>query len=65
MINCFSHSRASMKLKSNELIKTDLKTDEVLNNFFSNIIQNLDISRYSNDELLVSNSNDATLKAIF
>ena len=54
-----------MKLKSTELIKTDLKTDEVLNNFFSNIIQNLDISRYSNDELLVSNSNNATLKAIF
>ena len=32
--------------------------------FFSNIAQNLDIPRYSNDELLVSNTNDATLKAI-
>ena len=45
-------------------MKTDLENAEVLNNFFSNIVQNLDISRYSNVEPLVSNSNDATLKAI-
>ena len=32
--------------------------------FFSKILQNLEISRYSNDEALVSNTNDATLKAI-
>ena len=38
-----------------------LKTAEAINNFFSNIVQNLDISRYSNDEPLVSNTNDATL----
>ena len=30
--------------ENNELVKTDLKTDEVLNNFFSNIMQNLNIS---------------------
>ena len=35
-----------------------------MNNFFSNIVQNLDISRYSKDEPLVSNTNDANLKAI-
>ena len=32
--------------ENNELVKTDLETAEVLNNFFSNIVQNLDISRY-------------------
>ena len=51
-------------IENNELVKTDLETAEVLNNFFSNIVQNLDISRYSNDEPLVSNTNDANLKAI-
>ena len=35
-----------------------------MSNFFSNIVQNRDISRYSNDEPLLSNTNDATLKAI-
>ena len=51
-------------IENNELVKTDLETAEVLNNFFFNIVQNLDISRYSNGEPLVSNTNDATLKAI-
>ena len=51
-------------IENNELVKTDLETAEVLNNFFSNIVQNLDNSRYSNGEPLVSNTNDATLKAI-
>ena len=51
-------------IENNELVKTDLEIAEVLNNFFSNIVQNLGISRYSNNEPLVSNTNDATLKAI-
>ena len=56
---------AKIKLtENNELVKTDLETAEVLNNFFSNIVQNLDIPRYSNGKPLVSNTNDATLKAI-
>ena len=50
-------------IENNELKKTDQETAEVLNNFFSNIAQNLDISRYSNNKPLVSNTNDATLKA--
>ena len=55
---------AKIKLtENNELVKTDLETAEVLNNFFSNIVQNLDISRYSNSEPLVSNTNVAVLKA--
>ena len=32
--------------------------------FSSNIIENLDISRYSNNETLVSNAHDTTLKEI-
>ena len=51
-------------IENNELTKTDLETSEVLNNVFSNIVQNLDISRSSNGEPLVSNTNDATLTAI-
>ena len=51
-------------IENNELVKTDLETAEVLNKFFSNIVQNLDISRNSNNKHLVSNTNDATLKAI-
>ena len=50
-------------IENNELVKTDLETAKVLNNFFSNIVQNLDISRYSNGKLLVINTNNATLKA--
>ena len=51
-------------IENNELVKIDLETAEVLNNFLSNIVQNVDISRYSNGEPLVNNTNDATLKAI-
>ena len=49
-------------IENNEFVKTGLEIAEVLNNFFSNTVQNLDISWYSNDEILVSNTNDATLK---
>ena len=50
--------------EKNKLAKTDPETAEVLNNFFSNIVQNLGISKNSNNKPLVSNTNDATLKAI-
>ena len=46
-------------------MKIVLETADVLNNFFSNIVQNLDISRDLNDEPLVSNTNDTTLKSVF
>ena len=49
-------------IENNEFVKANLETAEVLNNFFSNIAQTLDISKYSNDESLVSNTNDSTLK---
>ena len=51
-------------VENDELIKTDLETAEVFNNFFSNIVQNLKISRHTNEEPIVSNINDPTLKAI-
>ena len=40
-------------IENSELVKTDQETAEVLNDFFTSILQNLDISRYSNDEPLI------------
>ena len=40
-------------IENNELIKSDLENAKVFNDFFTSIVQNLDISRYSNDEPLV------------
>ena len=51
-------------LENNELVKTDLETLEVLNNFFFNIVQNLDISRISNEVHFINRIEDRTLKAI-
>ena len=52
-------------IENNELIKNDLKKTEVLNNFFfSNIVQNLNIARYTSEESFVDNISDPTLKAI-
>ena len=51
-IKSFLSEKASGKdeihfIENNKLVETDLITARVLNNFFSNIIQNRDISRYS------------------
>ena len=43
-----------------ELVKTDLETAEVLNKFFSNIVSNLEILKYSK----YRNIEDQTLRAI-
>ena len=43
-----------------ELVKTDLETAEVLNKFFSNIVSNLEILKYSKYD----NIEDQTLRAI-
>ena len=51
-------------IENNERIKNDLKTAEVLNNFFSNIVQKLNIARYTSEESFVDNISDPTLKAI-
>ena len=63
----------SKKIKSNEritliendeIIKTEKGTAKVLNAFFSNIVQNLDIQQYNVDDLICENINDPLLKAI-
>ena len=50
-IKSFLSDKASGKdeihfIENNKFVETDLITARVLNNFFSNIIQNRDISRY-------------------
>ena len=63
----------SKKIKSNERInliendeisQTEKGTATVLNAFFSNIIQNLDIQQYNVDGPICQNINDPPLKAI-
>ena len=50
--------------ENGELIKRDLEIAEVLNEFFSNIIQNLNITRYSNNKPFIDNIKDSTMKVI-
>ena len=47
-----------------ELVKTELETIEVLNKFFSNIVNNLEISKYSKYEYFIENNEDQTLRVI-
>ena len=47
------------------ILKTASETAETLNNFFSNIVKNLNISRYSKFVPVTKNIVDPTLKAIF
>ena len=47
-----------------ELVKTELETAEVLNKFFSNIVNNPEISKYSKYESFIENIEDQTLRAI-
>ena len=63
----------SKKIKSNEritliendeIIKTEKGTAEVLNVFFSNIVQNLHIQQYNEDDPICENINEPVLKAI-
>ena len=63
----------SKKIKSNEritliekdeIIETEKGTAKVLNTFFSNIIQDLDIQQYNVDDPICENINDPLLKAI-
>ena len=47
-----------------ELVKTELKTAEVLNKFFSNIVNDFEISKYSKHESFIDNIEDQTLRVI-
>ena len=44
-----------------ELLKTELETAEVLNKFFSNIVTNLESSKYSNYGSFIGNIEDQTI----
>ena len=48
-----------------EILKTELETAKNLNIFFSNLVKNLNISRYSEFDSVTKNIADPTLKAIF
>ena len=50
--------------ENGEYVKTEMKTAEVFNNFFSNMVKNLKIPHYSNFDPIAQNIEDPTLKAI-
>ena len=50
--------------ENGNLIKTDLDTAEIPNDFFSNIMQKLDIRRSSNNKAILDNIKDLAMKAI-
>ena len=41
--------------ENGQIIESDLETTEVLNNSFSNIIKNLDLSKFSDYETFIDN----------
>ena len=51
-------------IENYEIIKIEKGTAKVLNAFFSNIVQNLDIQQYNVDDPICENINDPLLKAI-
>ena len=50
--------------KKGESVKTELETAEVLNKFISDIVNNLEISKYSKYESFIDNIEDQTPTAI-
>ena len=48
-----------------ELVETELETAEVVNRFFSNIVNNLEISKYSKNKSFIDNIEDQILRAFF
>ena len=50
--------------ENGEYVKTDMKTAEVFNSFFSNILKGLKIPQYSNFDPIAQNIEDPILKAI-
>ena len=58
-------SNKSRISEKGEILKTESETAETLNSFFSNIVKNLDFSRYSDSDYVTENITDPNLKAIF
>ena len=58
-------SRERISLNENgEIVKTENGAAEVFNNFFCNIVKNLNISQYCDFDPTIENVKDPTLKAI-
>ena len=51
-------------VEKTEILKSDKETAKVLNNFFSNIIQNLNIPQYRDQDPISNSISDPVLKAI-
>ena len=51
-------------IENGEIVKTEKGTAEVFNNFFGNIVKNLNISQYSDFDPIIENVKDPTLKVI-
>ena len=51
-------------VKGKEIIKTDQANAKMLNNFFSNIIKNLEIPQYNQIDPICQNIKDPVIKAI-
>ena len=59
------NARDRISLSENgEIVKTEKETAEVFNNFFGNIVKNLNISQYSDFDPIIEKVKDPTLKAI-
>ena len=51
-------------IENGEIVKTEKERAEVFNNFFGNIVKNLNISQYSDFDPIIEKVKDPTLKAI-
>ena len=50
--------------ENSQIIKSELQTAELLDNFFSNIIKNFETSKFSNYKPFIDSTEDRTLRAI-
>ena len=62
--NKLLHKEKISLSENGEILKTDRITVKILNTFFSNVVQNLIISRFPDSDPLIRNIIDLTLKAI-
>ena len=58
------NARERISLSENDkIVKTEKEKAEVFNNFFGNIVKNLNISQYSDFDPIIENVKDPTLKS--
>ena len=50
--------------QNGKIVKTEKETAKVFNNFFGNIVKNVNISQYSDFDPIIKKAKDPTLKAI-